>query len=122
MAKPRRPSFDLAVYLAVRVVVCVVQAAPTRWAFAFAELLARFAYHVDKRHRLVAAENLRHAFPGLHPAAVDRLVRGCYRHFCTLIVEIALLPRKLHVHNWRRYASLIDGGGMVAGCSTAGRC
>lgn len=115
MAKPRRPALDLAVYLAVRAVVGTVQAVPTRWAFAFAELLARFAYHVDTRHRLVASENLRHAFPGLPPAAVDRLVRGCYRHFCTLIVEIALLPRKMHVHNWRRYASLVHGGRVVGG-------
>jgi KDO2-lipid IV(A) lauroyltransferase len=115
MAKPRRPAFDLAVYLAVRAVVCAVQAVPARWAFAFAELLARIAYRVDKRHRLVAADNLRHAFPDLGPAAADRLVRGCYRHFCTLIVEIALLPRKMHVHNWRRYASLVSRGRVVGG-------
>lgn len=115
MAKPRRPAFDLAVYLAVRTVVCVAQAAPTRWAFTFAELLAALAYRLDRRHRLVASENLRHAFPGLPPAAVDRLVRGCYRHFCTLIVEIALLPRKLHVHTWRRYASLAGSRRVVGG-------
>jgi len=115
MVRPRRPVFELTVYLVVRAVVCVVQAAPTRAAFAFADLLAQLMYHVDRRHRLVASENLRHAFPGLPPASVDRLVRGCYRHFCTLIIEIALLPRKLHVHNWRRYASLVHGGRVVGG-------
>jgi KDO2-lipid IV(A) lauroyltransferase len=115
MAKPRRPAFDLAVYLAVRAVVCVLQAVPTAWAFAFAELLARLAYRVDKRHRNVAAENLRHAFPELAPVAIDRLVRGCYRHFVTIAVEMALLPRKLHVGNWRRYATLVRGERIVDG-------
>jgi KDO2-lipid IV(A) lauroyltransferase len=114
MAKPRKPALDLAVYLAVRAVVCAVQALPARWAFAAAGLLAWLAYRVDRRHRLVAADNLRHAFPDLGPDAIDRLVRGCYRHFATLVVEIALLPRKLHAHNWRRYASLV-GRDLVGG-------
>ncbi len=117
MAKPRRPALDRAVYLAVRAVVCVLQGLPTAWAFAAAESLARLAYRVDKRHRRVAADNLRHAFPELagDPAAVDRLVRRCYRHFVTLVVEIALLPRKLRVHNWRRFASLVRGDRAVGG-------
>ena len=39
-----------------------------------ARVLAWLAYHVDRRHRLVAADNLRHAFPDLDEVAVDRLV------------------------------------------------
>lgn len=104
MAKARKPMLDYVVYLAVRVAVCVLQALPLRAAFAFAEALAWLAYHVDKRHRNVAAENLRHAFPDRDP---DPLVRACYRHFAGVAVEIALLPRKLHVENWRKYVTLI---------------
>ena len=115
MARPRRPALDFAVYLAVRAAVCVVQALPTAWAFGFAELLAALAYRFDKRHREVAADNLRHAFPDLGPAAIDRLVRGCYRHFATVVIEIALLPRKLHTPNWRRYASLVGGPAILGG-------
>lgn len=108
MAKPRRPGLEFAIYIAVRTVVCVIQALPVRYAFAFAEFLGWFAYKVDKRHRAVAAENLRHAFPdrAADPAAIDALVRACYRHFTGLLVEIILLPRKLHLENWRRYATL----------------
>ena len=66
-------------------------------ALRFARGLAWLAYRVDRRHRLVADENLRHAFPGqLRRRACDRLVRAVYRHFCTLLVEIVHLPRKLH--------------------------
>lgn len=115
MAQSRKPVADYAVYLAVRILVAGLQAVPVGWAFAAAELLAKLAYRLDKRHRLVAADNLRHAFPDKPEADIDRLVRGCYRHFCTLLVEIALLPRKLRVHNWRRFATLVGGEHVVGG-------
>jgi len=31
-----------------------------------------------------------------------------YRHFCTLLMEIINLPRKIHPLNWRRYVRLED--------------
>lgn len=115
MARPRKPVQDYLVYLAVRTVVCVLQALPMNWAFELADRLAWIAYKVDKRHRLVAADNLRHAFPDQDDRAIDQLVRRCYQHFLMLIVEIALLPRKLHVWNWRDYGSLVRGDLIVTG-------
>jgi len=105
MAKTRNPRADYAVYIAVRVVVCVLQALPLRVALGVANALAWVAYKVDKRHREVARDNLQHAFPELrqNPKECDRLVRACYRHFCTMMVEIACLPRRIGVHNWRSY-------------------
>jgi KDO2-lipid IV(A) lauroyltransferase len=102
--KSRRPAADYAVYLAARLFVCVAQAVPVRAAFALADLLAAAAYRFDRRHRAVAAENLRHAFPEKPPAEIDRLVWGCFRHFCGMLVEIVLLPRKFRVTNWRSFA------------------
>ena len=59
----------------------------------------------------MARDNLRHAFPELATdPAHDRIVRGCYRHFCTMIIEIACIPRKIHVHNWRNYSSTYQLG------------
>jgi KDO2-lipid IV(A) lauroyltransferase len=108
-SKPRKPILDWLVSIAVRLAVCFVQALPTSAALTFAHLLAWLAYRVDRRHRRVADENLRHAFPELSDGERDRLVRDCYRHFCTVIVEIAVLPRKLRVENWRTYATLVGG-------------
>ena len=101
--KPRKPVADYAVYLAVRVVVCVVQAVPLRVALAFGNCLALLMYYVDKRHREVARDNLRHAFPVrcADPVECDRLVRACYRHYCAVMIEIACIPRRIHLHNWR---------------------
>src|SRR5713226_912866 len=104
MSKERSRTADYAVYLIVRFVVCVIQALPYRAGAAFASGLAWLAFHIDKRHRQVARDNLRHAFPGRYnDAQLDAMVRAVYRHFCTLLIDIVHLPRKLNPHTWRRY-------------------
>ena len=106
--KARTPIVDFAIYLAVRLLVCAIQAVPMTVAFRVAEWLGWLAYRVDRRHREVAADNLRHAFPEVaaNPARIDRLVRDCYRHFALVAIEMVLLPRKLHLVAWRRYATM----------------
>jgi KDO2-lipid IV(A) lauroyltransferase len=109
MSKPRSRIAAYAVYLLVRFIVCVIQALPSRAAVGLAGGLAWLAYHIDRRHRAVALDNLRHAFPEItDPDKLDRLVRACYRHFCTLIVDIAHTPRKINPRNWRGYVALSD--------------
>ncbi|MGL4423068.1 MAG: lysophospholipid acyltransferase family protein [Gemmataceae bacterium] len=102
--KQRRPWIDFGIYLVVRGIVATVQALPEPAGIAFSELLAKLAYRIDKRHREVARENLRLAFPEDSPERIDQLVRGCYAHFCRIVIEMIHLPRKLRVHNWRRFA------------------
>ena len=104
---------DYALYLALRAALCVLQALPTRAAVAAAESFAWLAYRIDKRHRVIARDNIRRAFPDWPEARVERTARGCFRHFALLVVEIAVLPRKLCVDNWRRRASLVGGGTVV---------
>lgn len=105
--KRRRPLVDYAVYLVIRCLVAILQALPVRLAFRSADLLAALAYHADRRHREVAAENLRFAFPGHSPKQVDDLVRGCYRHFLRLVVEIVLMPRKYNLENLRKFGRIV---------------
>jgi KDO2-lipid IV(A) lauroyltransferase len=106
--KARRPTVDYAVYLAVRVMVCLAQSAPPRLGLAVAEFFGWLAYRVDKRHRLIAAENLRHAFPEKSDAEIDQLVRGCYRHYARVMVEMLLLPRKLRMHTYPSYVRIVN--------------
>ena len=116
MAGPRSKVLDYGVYLAVRVAVCVLQALSYEAARTLARAVAWLAYHVDRRHRLVADENLRIAFPGRYDdAGRDRVVRAVYRHFCTLLVELVHVPRRLHTTNWRRYVTLSGGPEVVDG-------
>jgi KDO2-lipid IV(A) lauroyltransferase len=102
--KKRSRVADYLVYLAVRILVCIIQALPVESGRLFARLLAWLAYKIDKRHRLVATENLQKAFPGQHSdAQIDAMVRGVYRHFCTLLIEIMHMPRRYHLHNYKRH-------------------
>jgi Kdo2-lipid IVA lauroyltransferase/acyltransferase len=103
MAKARSRVADYAVYLLVRVVVCVVQLLPWPLALALARGLARLAYLVDPRHRLVALDNLRHAFGDLDEASLDRLARANYLHLTTMAVEMIRMPRILHGKNLEDY-------------------
>jgi len=111
---------DYAEYFAARLLVCVVQALSFRVACAFARFLAWLAYHIDKRHRLVAKDNLRQAFPGEYSEEeIDDLVRRCYLHFCVMIMEMIHLPRRVHPNNWSRFIDVSPAlkvlDGMLAG-------
>ncbi len=112
--KPKSAVADYLIYLVVRLLVCILQALSFSAACGFARFLAWLVYHIDKRHRLVAQENLAKAFPGKYSdAEIDRVVRGVYRHFCTVLVEIVQMPRRLHVHNWKRQVRLVHGERVI---------
>jgi KDO2-lipid IV(A) lauroyltransferase len=113
MPEQRSIVADFAVYFAVRLLVCLLQLLPLSACRKLADALAWLAYTFDKRHRQVALENLRHAFPHLGETERHRLVRRVYRHFCRVLVEIVHLPRILHPGNWRRYVSLERGQLLV---------
>jgi KDO2-lipid IV(A) lauroyltransferase len=122
MAKRRSIVADYTAYFLLRVFVCVIQALPMALGRNFAAALAWLVYTIDKRHRQVAMDNLKHAFPGAYSEAqLDQLVRRVFRHFCTLAIEIIHLPRCFHANNWRRYVELPQGdillGQMLSGRS-----
>ncbi len=109
MRKSRSAVVDYAVYLLVRVAACVIQALPLPWGCALARFLGWLGYHIDRRHRRVALDNLRQAFPGRYTEAeLEALVRQTYRHFCRVLVEILHLPRLVHKSQISRYAELAD--------------
>jgi KDO2-lipid IV(A) lauroyltransferase len=113
MSRPRSKLADYAVYLVLRIIVCVLQALSFRASFQVAEILAWLLYHLDRRHRLVALDNLQHAFGDGDAAERDRLVRAIYRHFCTILMEIIHLPRKLHPQNWKKRVHLLNHQAIV---------
>lgn len=106
-AKFRSRFTDFAVYLAVRLLVCILQSLPFDMACQCAGLLAWLAYKINRRHRLVAIENLQKAFPGQYTdAEIQDMVRAVYRHFFTMAIELTHMPRRYHLHNYARFAVL----------------
>lgn len=103
MSRQRSRLVDYAVYVAVRLLVCVVQMLSWAAALRLARALAWTAWRFHGRSRRVAEENLRHAFPQLPAARIEQLVRATYQHLVTLLIEIIRLPRVLHAANVARY-------------------
>ncbi len=115
MSKQRSRVADYSLYLVVRILVCVIQSLSLAASRRLASALAWLAYHVDRRHREIALDNLRRAYPGrFTEAELHRMVRGVYRHFCRVLVEIIHLPRRLHSENWRDHIELVGGREIVA--------
>ncbi|HSQ54157.1 MAG TPA: lysophospholipid acyltransferase family protein, partial [Gemmata sp.] len=116
MAKPRNRTADFAAFIVVRTIVCVVQMVPPRVAFWLAGAIAWLIYALVPSRRRVALENLVASFPDLadDPARADRLVRDMFRHFVRAVVEGLLLPRKLHISNWRAFMDLYPAVGLPA--------
>ncbi|MCS7305424.1 MAG: lysophospholipid acyltransferase family protein [Thermoguttaceae bacterium] len=101
-----RRAMDLAVYLVVRIFICVVQALRMETAEQIARTLAWLAHRVFRIRRHVIEENLCCAFPHLGPAERERLIRRMWEHLFLLVVEVAHAPRKIHQTNWRDYIQL----------------
>ncbi len=108
MKRPRNHTLDYLAYLSIRLLVGIAQAMTVEQSYTFARFLAWVLYRVDRRHRDVGRENLQAAFgDGYSEAARDRIVRGVYRHFCMMLMEILHIPRKLHPETWRDRITLV---------------
>ncbi len=108
MASPRSRGWssrlaDLLAYLAVRVLICVIQALPRatceRWARSLSDLLANRM----RIRRAVVRDNLRQAFPEMSPDQRRDVARGMWEHLLLMIVEIAHANRVIHKTTWRRH-------------------
>jgi Kdo2-lipid IVA lauroyltransferase/acyltransferase len=121
MAKPRSALADFSVYLTIRLFVCIIQTLSFATALAFARGLAWFAFQINRRHRHVALDNLEKAFPDRYTLEErEELVRDVYRHFCSVLIEIVHMPRRLNVFNWKKHLELPDGQRIVE-CLLSGR-
>ncbi len=106
--KTRRPWLDYLVYLAVRSLVAFAQMLSIEQAYTLARGLAWILYQVDARHRQVGLENLANAFGDrFSDRERDEIVRGVYRHFCSMLMEILHTSRKIHLTNWRDRVVLV---------------
>jgi KDO2-lipid IV(A) lauroyltransferase len=116
MSKRQSAPAQFCVYLIVRLVVAVVQTLPFRWCNSLAGGLAWLLFKVNRRHREVARENLRHAFGAmLSEAEIQQTVQGVYFHFSRMLLEILHAPRRLCIQNWRDHVELVGGRDIVDG-------
>jgi len=110
-----RNALDYLVYLAVRLLICAIQALSIEACQAIAGHLATLFAHVLRIRRRVVEENLRRAFPEISPGELRRLTWCMWEHLFLMVMEIALARRKINATNWRQYVRLVDEVGLVRG-------
>ncbi len=97
---------DFAVYLLVRLLICILQALPLGACVAISKHFAWLCWHGLKLRREVVEENLRFAFPELSQAERDRIALAMWEHLLLMVMEIAHAPRLVHRTNWRTHSSI----------------
>ncbi len=110
----------LAEYLAVRIVVCVLQMLRPETFHAFARLMARLCTDVVPVRRQVLEENLRIAFPDWTPAERRDCTRRMWEHLFLFVAEVAQAPRKIHISNYRDFV-VFENEPEFARCMYDGR-
>jgi KDO2-lipid IV(A) lauroyltransferase len=100
--KSRPLWLEYVIYLTVRLVVACAQAMTIEQSYALARALGSLAFRVDKRHRQIGLDNLKHAFGDRYDTDQrNEIIRKVYDHFFMVIMEIVHTPRKIHLTNWR---------------------
>jgi KDO2-lipid IV(A) lauroyltransferase len=99
---------DYLAYLAVRLVVCFMQALTIEQSYAVGRCLALGLYLISARYRNVGLENLRLAFGDQYTEAErQQMIRDTYDHFFMMIAEMLHIPRKFHPTTWRDRITLV---------------
>jgi KDO2-lipid IV(A) lauroyltransferase len=104
---------DYAAYLAVRAVICVIQAASLEACQAWSRRLAWLLWHVVRIRRRTVEENLQIAFPHFTPREREAVALGMWEHLLLMVCEIAHAPRKIHRSNWRAHLAMPEMAMMV---------
>ncbi len=99
----RKRLVDFLVYLAVRVLICLVQGMRIDSGQTLARGLAWLFCDLVRVRARVIDDNLAHAFPEFSQARRKQLARQMWEHLFLLVLEVAHAPRKIHETNWRDY-------------------
>jgi KDO2-lipid IV(A) lauroyltransferase len=98
------PTFlDRVQYAALRGLVGSIRLLPLGAAYALGRGVGRLLHRLDRRHREVALENLRAAFPEKSEAERRAIALGAFQSFALVAVEMAILGKRLDPHHWREH-------------------
>ncbi len=105
---------DYAVYLAVRIFICIAQTLRMETCARLARFFAYLACDVLRIRHDVTEENLKLVYPEWSGAQRRRVTRRMWRHLMLFLFELAHVPRKIHETNWRHYITVTRKREMVS--------
>lgn len=97
---------DYIVYVIVRLLIALAQALPVGLSMAIVRFLAFFFYRVIRLRRKLIEENIRCAFPSMTEQEVQRTAHQMWVHLFTLVLEVAIINRKIHETTWKEHFHL----------------
>lgn len=106
MAKPRNDLLDRLVYCAARLVSMFMYCWPVQANLRLAQWLGNLVYRLDRRHREIAQDNLRRAFPRESAQRIEQLARRSMQHLCMLGIEVLFTTRLVRLETYARYVRL----------------
>jgi KDO2-lipid IV(A) lauroyltransferase len=92
-------------YLAVRLLVCILQTLRMETCAVLARRAARLCTDVFRLRADVLAENLAIAYPNWTPAERRTATLRMWEHLFLFVAEVVQSPRKIRVTNYRRYVT-----------------
>jgi KDO2-lipid IV(A) lauroyltransferase len=98
---------DRATYIAVRVVICVIQAIPRSTSERLARRLSVILANRLRIRRNVVRNNLQKAFPDWSIDQIRETARGMWEHLLLMVIEIAHANRVLHMTTWRKHLRIV---------------
>ena len=95
-------------YLALQLILSLVQVLPIETCARFCRGLAWLANDVFKFRRKVIDENILGVFPEMPILERQEMSRRMWYHLFLMGCEIAQAPRKIHDSNWQRHVYIRD--------------
>ena len=97
----RRRTVDWLGYVALRVVIALVQSTSLENCQRGSRVLAWWLSRYIPLRRSTIDENLTMIFPGIQPPQLLAMKDAMWEHLLLMVCEIAHAPRKIHRNNWR---------------------
>ncbi len=109
MAQPG-PIVSFAQYFGARFTAMMLGLFPVNANLKTARDIGSLLYHIDKKHRKRALENLRASFPEKSDAELAEIAEKSMQHFISLVMDVLFTTRMINLETWYQYARLNNMG------------
>jgi len=97
------PLVNFSQYVGARTAAALMGLFPVNANLGTARAIGSLMYHIDKKHRKRALENLRASFPEKKEAELKDIAERSMQHFIGLVMDVLATTRKIHIETWHQY-------------------
>ncbi|MFO0818722.1 MAG: lysophospholipid acyltransferase family protein [Pirellulales bacterium] len=109
-----KQSTDFGAYLALRIVICLIQTFSIETCAAASRCVAILMSDVFRLRGKTVDDNLRLAFPQWTDRERQVVRRHMWEHLILMVCEVAHAPRKIRETNWHKYVKIVGRREIVS--------